>query len=245
MRHHVKQLCFSHYVWFPVSCDCCPTRSLPGLCIDCLLYCFSFCGRNLCLAVERSMSWIKGVWIQNVNRLHQSRLTFVSQNEIKMDCMENIHPTTKHSATFALRMRKGTCKNIRWCHRFTKQSGELSLGKLQNNCTVGLGLIYIAAIRASKRAETKVISDLAARSESWWQLKSFDQLQFQLNRHWTLNNNANKWKLEPNLCANSWFTVWTARKLHQIRADFDRGYAVGCFIERICVDWCVNWNVCL
>ena len=31
---------------------------------------------------------------------------------------------------------------------------------------VGLGLIIIAAIRASKRAETKVISDLAAWSES-------------------------------------------------------------------------------
>ena len=75
------------------------------------------------------------------------------------------------------------------CHRLAKQSGELSLGKMAKQshnmrqkylCDVGLGWIIIAAIRASKRAETKVISDLAAWSESWWQLKSLNQRQFQL-----------------------------------------------------------------
>jgi hypothetical protein len=156
MRHHVKQLCFSHYVWFPVSCDCCPTRSLPGLCIDCLLYCFSFCGRNLCLAVERSMSWIKGVWIQNVNRLHQSRLTFVSQNEIKMDCMENIHPTTKHSATFALRMRKGTCKNIRWCE-LQKKTERFRRKVLLHFCV--WPYVYIFATASQNRVANSVLAN--------------------------------------------------------------------------------------
>jgi len=58
---------------------------------------------------------------------------------------------------------------------------------------VGLGLIIIAAIRASKRAETKVISDLAAWSESWLQLKFLDQRHFQLKLQCQTNGVSNGW----------------------------------------------------